>query len=177
MYKKYNVSTYYNQIQITKILFAHRIFSRAFAAHKEILIKSRLTDQTIYFFLAVLCTCLQRANIYRSNQNSKLISVEIEETYVSTRKKQSLNVVKSNQIMIVIAIFRLIWHLTELSLVPNRSGRGKYSPNLVRFNTIRRKILHVHIKCTNRVSLIGHHSSRQKTAQHKHVQINITSCL
>ena len=33
------------------ILFAHRIFSRAFAAHKEVLIRSRLTDQTNKFVL------------------------------------------------------------------------------------------------------------------------------
>ena len=48
--KKDNISTYYNQLQILKILFAHRIFSRAFTVSKLILTISRLTDQTIMVF-------------------------------------------------------------------------------------------------------------------------------
>ena len=47
MKKKDNISTYYNQIYILKILFQHNIFSRAFTVRKWILIISRLTDQTI----------------------------------------------------------------------------------------------------------------------------------
>ena len=51
------------------------------------------------------------------------------------------NRVKSNQILIVVTIIRLIWHQMEFRLVSNQSENGKYTENLVCFNNFLKKVI------------------------------------
>ena len=50
--------------------------------------------------------------------------------------KSFRNHTKSTRNQIVFTIFRLIWNLTDVRLVPNHSGNGKYNLILIRFNNI-----------------------------------------
>ena len=46
-------------------------------------------------------------------------------------EKSILNLVESNQILIAITLFRLIWQQMKFRLVPNQSGKCNYDQNLV----------------------------------------------
>ena len=60
-----------------------------------------------------------------------------------------LDLVKPNQIWIVVTIVRLIWYQTIFHLVPYQSEKCNYNPKLVWFNRIQKIFLHVWIVCWN----------------------------
>ena len=68
-------------------------------------------------------------------------------------KKCFRNIIKSNRNLMVFTIFRLIWNLTDVRLVPNHSGNGKYNLILIRFNNILKRFLCVYGRGLIRFSL------------------------
>ena len=67
-----------------------------------------------------------------------------------TQRNICLNLVKLNYILIVVTLFRLIWHQTEFRLVTNQLEKCNNDQNFVTFNKIQKRDLCVH--CT--VSLL-----------------------
>ena len=59
----------------------------------------------------------------------------------SDAEKSFPDLAKANLILIVITMFRLIWHRTELCLVANQSGKGNYNLNLISVNKIQKRFL------------------------------------
>ena len=80
-------------------------------------------------------TFFRPKNMYASEIT--LIRGKIRSYYKHT--KSILDLVNSNQIYIVITIFRMILHQAEFSLVLNQSEKCNYNPNFVWFNKIRKK--------------------------------------
>ena len=75
--------------------------------------------------------------------STRLVGVEIPVWSRLHAEKNFLNIVESSQNQIVLTIFRLIWHQTDVRLVPNQSENGKYNPIPGWLNKISKKKLSV----------------------------------
>ena len=94
--------------------------------------------------VAILCIPLllfddNKVTMARKPGSYYLMTLYLPSKNTIHTEKSFLNLVKSNQICIVITLFRLVWDQADLHLVSIQSEKCNYNPNLVEIKNTRKR--------------------------------------